>query len=231
MHFKWLLFDIDNTLLDFNKASKLALWATYTDFGASCTEEIYRTYKVVNGQVWAACEQGLISAKRLRVQRFEALFTDLGQAPATPAVFSVRYLENLVLLSEAYAGVTSVLVALKRDYRLGVITNGLREVQRPRLARLRLDTYFDSIVVSDELGAAKPHHAFFEHTYRTLDDAPDKDHLLVIGDNLHSDIKGGIDFGVPTCWISHGQYNTTAIQPNFTLNKVLELPDLLAGKR
>jgi YjjG family noncanonical pyrimidine nucleotidase len=224
-----LLFDLDNTLLDFDGAAKAALWQTFTDYGTHCSEAIHQTYKHINKQVWTDFERGKISAARLRPQRFRLLFEAIAQNPARPEDFSQRYLENLVLKSEAYQGVSALLDQLRPNYQLGLITNGLREVQRPRLARLQMQHHFQSIVVSDEIGVAKPQAAFFAHAYADLPQQPPKEEVLVIGDNLHSDISGGRDFGFRTCWVSHGRINTSDILPDYTLNQVVDIPNILTS--
>lgn len=227
MKYQWLLFDFDNTLVDFNGTAKSALWQTFSDFGHYCNEEIEAAYKTINSQVWAAFERNEITAADLRIKRFADLFEQLAEAPAEPTVFSVRFLENLVLLSEAFDEVIPMLDQLRQQYRLGIITNGLKEVQRPRLQRLEMTHLFDSITVSDEIGVAKPHGAFFEHAHHTLGREIPKEQLLVIGDSLHSDIHGGNEYGLPTCWISHGKTNETDILPDFAINQVLQLPEIL----
>ena len=225
--FQWLLFDFDNTLVDFTNTSKNALCQSFRDFDTTCTEAIHEVYKAVNHQVWTAFERGEMSAERLRIERFELLFEAIDLAPASPQIFSKRFLDNLVQLSEAYEGVPGLLQNLGQRYHLGVITNGLKEVQRPRLDVLKLRDHFKSIVVSDEIGVAKPHAAFFDHAYQNLPHPVAKEEILVIGDNLHSDIKGGNDYGCPTCWVSHERDNDTDILPNFTIGRIQELADLL----
>lgn len=229
MNFKWLLFDFDNTLVDFTNTSKAALWQSFRDFETNCTEDIHDAYKVVNHQVWTAFEKGDMTAQKLRVERFELLFDQINLQPAAPAAFSKRFLENLVILSEAYAGVPEMLQLLRQKYHLGIITNGLKEVQRPRLDRLQMRDYFKSVVVSDEIGVAKPHAEFFEYAYQSLAQPVAKEEILVIGDNLQSDIKGGNNYGCPTCWVSHERENTTDVLPDFTINGVHELVGLLDG--
>lgn len=227
MQFQWLLFDFDNTLVDFTNTSKNALWQSFTDFGSRCTDAIYDLYKDINHQVWSAFERGEMSAERLRVERFARLFEALEESPAAPEVFSRRFLENLVALSHAYDGVHDFLDQLGKDYKLGLITNGLKEVQRPRLELLRMTHHFSAIVVSDEIGVAKPDPAFFDYTYSQIPTAPVKEQMLVIGDNLQSDIKGGNDFGHSTCWVSHGRTNDSTVVPDFTVEGVLGLKGVL----
>jgi YjjG family noncanonical pyrimidine nucleotidase len=225
--FKWLLFDADNTLLDFSKASKDSLWITFEQFGRQCSDEIYDVYKKVNGEVWADFEQNKITAEDLRPKRFEMLFEKIEETGLSPLEFSVRYLENIVQTSEAYEGVPELLEELKSKYKISIVTNGLREVQRPRLERLDLMKHFDSVVVSDEIGVAKPHIDYFHHVYQSIHQPPVKEEILIVGDNLASDIQGGINFGIHTCWLNHGKPNQTKIKPHFEIDHIHGISDLL----
>lgn len=227
MKFKWLLFDADNTLLDFNKASKESLWAAFSAFDLHCDEDIYQLYQGINHRLWHAFEQGEVSAVFLRTERFRQLLEALKIKDITPALFSQTYMNSLVEVSEIYAGVEGLLQDLKGKYQLSIITNGLKEAQKPRLNKLQLTHYFESIVVSDEIGVAKPDLAYFEYVYQSIVNPPPKSDILVIGDSLKSDILGGFQFGIKTCWISHGKENNTAIQPDYIIDNVLELPTVL----
>jgi len=228
MHIKWLMFDADNTLIDFTNASKLSFQQTFEDYGHTATPELYATYKVINHGVWTAFEQGKITAERLRIKRFEDFFAAINLSPTSPESFSKGYLENLISKSESYDGVKEMLVGLKPDYSMSIITNGLKEVQRPRLRKLDMTHYFDSIIVSDEIGFAKPDERYFEVAFNSIDNPPVRGNTLVIGDNLKSDILGGIRYGLKTCWLNtSGKANDTDIQPDFEIRDVLEVPGLL----
>lgn len=227
MKYDYLLFDFDNTLVDFDLASKKSLWQSFEEFGIECTEDIYKVYKKVNGKCWAALEKKKITGEELRPKRFEQLFKKLDISPTSPEEFSVRYLENLVHKSLAYNGVHELLDQFKPNYKLGIITNGFKEVQRPRLKKLELNDFFDSIVVSDEIGVSKPHLEYFEYVENTFEEKFEKDRVLVIGDSLNSDIGGGINFGVDTCWISHGRDLKGANKPTFIIRDVLKLTNIL----
>ena len=228
MQIQRLLFDADNTLIDFTNASKAAFFQSFEDYEHPCNEEIHKTYQGINHQLWVDFEQGKITAELLRFKRFADLFEAIGFMPAMPKAFSQRYLENLVLKSESYDGVKKMLDGFKPDYSMSIITNGLKEVQRPRLKKLGMTDYFDSIIVSDEIGFAKPDKRYFELAFNSIDNPPAKEHTLVIGDNLHSDILGGIRYGLKTCWLNAaGKANDTDIQPDFEIQHILELPGLL----
>lgn len=227
--FKWLLFDADNTLLDFSRASKNALWKTLQDNGRECNDGIFAVYKHVNAKVWAEFEQGKISALVLRKRRFEWFFKEIGEKDLAPGRFNEAYLENVIALSVTYKGVPEMLSQLKKDYKLSIVTNGLKEVQRPRFERLQLLPFFDSVVVSDEIGVAKPHVDYFNHVYESINNPPPKEEILIVGDNLKSDIQGGLNFGIKTCWLHHGKKNDTAIKPHFAIPKVDHLHQILVG--
>jgi 5'-nucleotidase len=225
--FKWLLFDADNTLLDFSKASKDALWKTLEDHDRECNDGIFAVYKHVNAKVWTEFEQGKISALVLRKRRFEWFFNEIGEKDLEPARFNEAYLENVIELSETYEGVPEILQSLKKEYKISIVTNGLKEVQRPRLEKLNLLPLFDSVIVSDEIGVAKPHIDYFHHVYESISNPPSKEETLIVGDNLKSDILGGLNFGIKTCWLHHGKDNDTDIEPHFSIPKVHHLDEIL----
>ena len=225
--YKWLLFDADNTFLDFASASKKSLFATMGEYGQPCDDEIYATYKTENAKVWEAFENKEITALELRSLRFEMFFEVMNIKGIDPFQFNARFLENVVEMSEAYEGAIPYLTVLGKSYAMSVITNGLKEVQRPRINRLQMAHIFDSIIVSDEIGVAKPDVAFFEHSYNSISNPPPKEDILVIGDNLKSDILGGINFGVDTCWISHDRVNDTGIEPTYTVDKLFGVSEVL----
>ena len=228
MQIQRLLFDADNTLIDFSNASKVAFWQTFEDYEYPCSSDLYATYQSINHQVWTDFEQGKITAERLRIKRFADFFEAVGFAPTLPKDFNKQYLENLVSKSENYDGVKEMLDGLQPHYRMSIITNGLKEVQRPRLRKLNLTHYFDSIIVSDEIGFAKPDERYFEIAFHSIDNPPPRENTLVIGDNLKSDILGGIRYGLKTCWLNaSGKANDTDIRPDFEIRQILELPDVL----
>lgn len=227
MRYKWLLFDADNTFLDFASASKDSLYQTLDEHDLDCDEEIYAIYKTENAKVWESFENKEITALELRSLRFAKFFSAIEVGGIDPFLFNARFLENLVHLSEAYDGAKDLLESLMPEYILSVITNGLKEVQRPRINKLEMNHIFETIIVSDEIGVAKPDVGFFEHSYNSIDNPPPKSDVLVIGDNLKSDILGGVNFGVDTCWISHNNENNSLIQPTYTIDSILDINSVL----
>lgn len=226
MQYKWLLLDADNTIMDFTKASHKAFDQICKDFGLGNPEDLYPIYQKHNLAAWKALEEKRISTAQLKVNRMEHFLLAIGRKEFDPATLNLQYLKALMLNSELYDGVEEVLQELKHDYLLSIVTNGLKEVQRPRVNRLNLNQYFASIIVSDEIGIAKPDSRYFEYTYSTIKRPPSKSEILIVGDSLHSDIKGGNDFGIDTCWVNHGRENTSEIRPKYSVSSFLELPSL-----
>lgn len=228
MHkYKWLLFDADNTFLDFAKASKLSFFKTCEEYNLNCDEKTYKIYKKENAKIWELFENKEITAVEIRSLRFAKFFEAVHIKGINSLDFNTRYLQILIDVSEAYEGAIEFLEDLQGRYKLSVITNGLKEVQRPRLNRLKMNHIFESIIVSDEIGVAKPDVKFFEYAYNTIPNPPLKSEILVIGDNLKSDILGGQNFGVDTCWISHKKENSTSILPTYSIESMFCLDSLL----
>jgi len=187
MAYKWLLFDADNTLMDFDSASRKAMEITFKEYGLHLTDDNYKVYKTVNHQVWDAFEKGDMTAVKLRYRRFELLFEWLNIKPGPAKEFAAKYQEELSLNNEPYAKVEDLLHDLKKEYKLSIITNGLKECQRPSYKRKGWDKIFDSIIVSDEIGIQKPKHEFFDYAWNATDHNYQKSDALVIGDNIYSD--------------------------------------------
>jgi 2-haloacid dehalogenase len=223
MPYTWLLFDADDTLFDYPLAEGKALRSTFEHFGQVYRSEYLRIYQVFNRQVWAEFERGETSAAELRLKRFRLLFGEI-DLPLDPPDFSQRYLENLAQASDLFPQAAEVLKALSGRYHIALVTNGLKEVQRPRLECSAIRPLIEKIFISEEMGAAKPTTGFFEAVFKEIG-SPAKANVLIIGDSLTSDIKGGIDYGIDTCWFNPG-HKTTTLPVTYTiasLNKLLEI--------
>jgi YjjG family noncanonical pyrimidine nucleotidase len=203
VRYTWLLFDADGTLFDYDRAEHLALERTLARFGVAMTSEILAIYRRVNAQMWVDFEQGAISAVELRTRRFELLFREAGLA-LEPSAFSDSYLGNLSQVRELLPGAQKVITSLHGRYGLAVVTNGLQDVQRPRLQRSVLWKYIDHLIISEEVGAAKPDPAYFTAALARIGNPP-KEQVLLIGDNWGSDIEGAHRCGIDACWFNPGR--------------------------
>lgn len=224
--YKWLLFDLDNTLLDFDETSKIAFKHAFLDKNLPYDSSLYPIYHEINLRLWKALERQEITKEAIRAERFRQFFEKM-ELDYDAEYFSRAYLENLVTHSIVYEGVPELLKTLKQKYRLSIITNGLKEVQRPKLKLNQITDFFEVIVVSDEIGHFKPTTGIFEYIFKEMG-KPLKAETLILGDSLSSDIKGGHDFGIDTCWVNlKNKTNETSIQPTFEINHLKDLYEIL----
>jgi 2-haloacid dehalogenase len=203
VRYNWVLFDADGTLFDYDRAEAQALRATFADAGHPFEPGHAEVYRQVNGALWRAFERGEIAQAVLKVRRFEQLLAAVGME-ADAAAFSRRYLENLGLAADLVPGAERVVRALHGRVGLVLITNGLKQVQRSRFARSPIGGCFAEVVISEEVGAAKPDARIFDAAFERMG-CPPKKEVLIVGDSLTSDMRGGNDYGIDTCWFNPSQ--------------------------
>ena len=226
MKYKWLLFDADGTLFDYDRAEALALRRTFEELGLEFGARHAEVYRRINGQIWLDFEAGKITQQRLRTRRFELLFDALGLA-CDPVEFSRLYLGYLAQGTDLIDGAEDVLESLSGRVGLLVVTNGIADVQRPRFARSLVGQYFSDVVISEEVGTAKPDPAFFEVAFSKIG-FPRKEDVLIVGDSLTSDIQGGLNYGIDTCRFNpQGKTNGSGVVAHFEIGELKELLPLL----
>lgn len=229
--YQWLLFDADGTLFDYDAAEASALREAFRLERLSFSTEIEAAYRQINARVWQAFENGQISSQELRVERFRQLFQqfNLNEDAQT---FSRLYLGFLGQSSQLLDGAEELVFGLRgQGYRLAIITNGLSDVQRPRLAASSIAGCFEGLFISEELPAAKPHPAFFDAVFQQIGQ-PQKSGVLVIGDSLSSDIRGGQAYQLDTCWYhpNGGAPLPDDLRPTYTITRLEELLDILQSQ-
>jgi 2-haloacid dehalogenase len=226
MIYKWILFDADGTLFDYDQAESAALQHTFEQMGQRFEPGYVEAYRQINGQIWLEFEQGRISQERLRTLRFEMLFEASGLT-LSPEAFSALYLRNLAQGTDLIDGAEEVVRTLHGRIGLMLITNGLQEVQRPRFARSALNGLFAGLVISEEVGAAKPHPRIFDAAFAEMGQ-PGREEVLMVGDSLSSDMRGGSDYGIDTCWYNPEQRpRSPGIEIRYEIQDLRQLLDLL----
>ena len=226
MSYQWLLFDADGTLFDYYRAEDTALAQNFTLHNLAFQPDYRLRYRDINHQFWLRLEQKQVTPEELRVGRFQQLFTELDIA-YDAAAFSATYLEQLAQQAHLIDGAVELLEALNGRYHLALITNGLADVQYPRLARSGLEAYFSAIIVSDEVGVAKPNPGIFDVAFNRMNQ-PAKSEVLIIGDSLSSDMSGGINYGIDTCWYNP-QGESTQLTVTYEIGQLSQLPGILNG--
>ena len=227
MSYTWLIFDADGTLFDYDRAEAAAFRRTFDQNGYSFAPEYANVYREVNSQIWREFERGEITADDLRVERFARLFSWL-ELDTDAATFSRDYLLNLGRQADLIDGAAEVVAALHGRYQMIVLTNGLQDVQRSRLAGCGLQDYFAGIVISDEVGVAKPDPRIFDIAFQQMGNPP-RNAVLMIGDGLSSDIRGAIGYGVDACWFNpHGATRPDGWPIRYEITRLTELLSLPA---
>jgi 2-haloacid dehalogenase len=224
--YRWLLFDADGTLFDYDKAEKSALANTFDQIGYPFEPQYLPEYRRINSQIWLDFEQGKITQEILKTRRFE-LLSEAINLPYDPRDFSTKYLANLAKGTYLVDGAKEIIKTLHQKFDLVIITNGLTRVQRPRFKESAIYPYIKEIIISEEIGAAKPDREIFDIAFERMNH-PANEEVLIIGDSLTSDIQGGNNYGIDTCWFNPKQKtNEQAITTTFEIQKLDELFDIL----
>ena len=222
-----VLLDLDLTLFDFH-GSEIAAFADSitTVIDHDVDEDLFERYRVINRRVWAAVERAELTPSEAGRRRFEELFQEIGLTEADPSAASQRFQSGLGRHGSLYDGAVEVLDALVERARLGLVTNGISEVQRSKVRRLELDRWFDTIVISDEVGVAKPDPVMFEIALDRLG-RPDRERTVMVGDSLSSDVAGANAAGIASCWYNpDGHRRSHDTGPDHEIRRLRELLDL-----
>lgn len=227
MKYEIIIFDADETLFDFNKSERTAFKNAMLDFKIEYDENHHlKIYHEINKAIWKEFEEGLISQEKLKVERFRRLSEKL-DAVFDEVEFAKAYMKHLGDACFLFQESETLVESLHKDYRLAIVTNGLKEVQTNRIKKSSIAKYFEYVVISDEVKVAKPDPRIFEIALNKLKHT-DKNKVLVVGDSLTSDIRGGINLGVDTCWYNPNKdVNETSIKPSFEISTLMELKDVL----
>lgn len=226
MKYQWLFFDLDNTILDFDKGMVHALNKTISDYEIPSNEKHLAIYSAINKKCWDDFEKKLITQDRLRTLRMERFLNHIN-SKVDPLHFSESYHKNLGSVIYYLENAEALIKGWSKNYNMILATNGLKDVQRARLTLTDLPKYFKAIVISDEIGVAKPYKGFFDYAFEQVGHPP-KEEVLMIGDSLSSDIAGGNRYGIDTCWLDQkGKSIPEHNQPTYVIKRLEELKNIL----
>ncbi len=200
MTIRAILWDVDGTLLDFSAVEKAAVQKLFIEFGlGECTDGMVARYSAINDAYWKRLERGEITKAEVLVGRYRDFFSEIGVDPSLAETFNARYqiaLGDTVVYRDDSLNLVKSLHGKVKQY---VVSNGTVVAQTRKLERSGLGRWMDGIFLSEQLGAEKPSPRFFEQVFAALPDIPKED-MLIVGDSLTSDMQGGLNAGVPTCW-------------------------------
>lgn len=223
---EYLFLDLDDTILDFHKAERIALSKTLRDFGLEPTEAVLSRYHDINIWHWQQLEKGLMTRDQVLEGRFRTLFSELGH-PVDAVAVTRAYERNLGIGHYFLPGAEEAVKALSQKYRLFLASNGTASVQHSRLTSAGLYPYFEKVFVSQEIGHNKPSKEYFDRCFSQIPGF-DAVKAIMVGDSLTSDILGGIRSGMKTCWINpEHKPMREDIRPDYELESIAQLEALL----
>ena len=222
---EFLLLDLDDTILDFHKAERIALSKTIRTFGLEPTEDVLGRYHVINKWHWEQLENGTMTRDEILVKRFAVLFQEQG-VQVDAAACAKAYEENLSIGHYFLPGAEETVDALSKQYRLFLVSNGTASVQKGRMTSANLYRFFERVFVSQEIGHTKPSRAYFDACFAEIPGF-DPAKALIVGDSLSSDIQGGINAGITTVWVNPDHKPCGDIKPDHEIEALYQLPALL----
>lgn len=220
-----LLFDLDDTILDFSKGEQVALRTLFEEMEVKDVNNVIDDYVVLNKSLWNDLEKGLIDRDYLLNNRFYMLFKKYNIEVDGEEV-EKRYRHYLDLQHDCIDGAKELLNNLC-EYKIYLITNGVSKTQLKRIKDANLEHYFTEVFVSESIGHQKPSIEYFNEVMKKIFDFKSRK-TLIVGDSLTADIKGGILAGIDTCWFNPNRIkNMTDVKPTYEINRLEELNAIL----
>lgn len=233
--FDTILWDVDNTLLDFDKSEREAITKSFQRFGLLLTEEIAKRYSDINRSMWEKLERKEITKAQVLTGRFRLLFEELGLHKGEEFVnaFQKDYQDNLAHVFFYMDDSDKLMRRLKKEgYKQYFVTNGVASTQHTKLSLSGLDLLADGMFISEEIGAEKPDALFFEKSFaaiKSVQEDFDKKRAVLIGDSTSSDMQGAFTAGICACWYNPKQkkYPASERQPDYEIKNLWEICGIL----
>lgn len=223
---EYLFLDLDDTILDFHKAERIAIAKTLREFGLEPTEEVLERYHWINKAQWEKLERGEITRSQVQTQRFEILYAEYGREVDAESC-ARHYMQNLAIGHYFLPGAEEAVKSLHKRYRLFLASNGNASVQKGRMTSANLYRFFEKCFVSEEIGHNKPSEAYFAAAFAQIPGF-DPARAIMVGDSLTSDILGGIRVGIKTCWVNPNHApGREDIRPDYEIEGLHQLEALL----
>ena len=225
--YKYLLWDVDGTILDFLASEAYAIKFLFKKYGmGECSDEMLKLYSGINAKYWQKLERNELTKPEILVGRFREFFEKVGADTSIVENFNAEYQVTLGDHIEFVDKAKEILLSQKGKYVIVAVTNGTRVAQEKKLRLSGLNDIFDDIFISEDVGAEKPNKEYFDYVFQKLC-ITDKREVLLIGDSLTSDMRGGYIAGIDTCWFNPNHTpNTLGIPVTYEiddLGKVMEI--------
>ena len=225
---KVVLWDVDGTLLDFLTAEKNAIRKCFSIFHlGECTDEMLADYSAVNVGYWQRLERGEMTKPEIQRGRFETFFSHWGLDPSLAERFNDEYEMCLTDTVIFLPGALETVRALRGRALQCAVTNGTKQVQELKFLRSGLDTLLDHIFISEDVGAEKPSPRFFRAVFDTIGSCDPRE-VMIVGDSLTSDMRGGVNAGIVTCWYNPlRKENTSDLALDWEIRDIPQLLDII----
>ena len=224
--YKFLFLDLDDTILNFQIAEHTALSKTLASFGLEPTEDVLKRYNRINKDHWEALERKEMTRAEVLLGRFQVLFREFA-LDVDPEQVARAYEKNLGIGHWFMPGAEEAVESLSKKYRLFLASNGTASVQKGRMTSANLYRFFEKVFVSQEIGHNKPAIEYFEACFAQIPDF-DKSQAIMVGDSLTSDILGGQNAGIATCWVNPDHKpGREDIRVDYEIESIAQLENLL----
>ncbi len=225
--FTTILWDVDGTLLDFHYSQRHAITKCFQTIDREITEEMIARYSQINDMFWKRLELGEITKEELLTGRFLRLFEEYDIQNVDVEAFRQEYQIELGSVFCYIDDSLSICKTLHGKIKQYVVTNGVTATQQNKLKLSGLGELMEALFISEQIGAPKPHKAYFDYCLNRIEEK-DKSKILLVGDSLTSDIKGGVLAGIPTCWYRpEGAFNPTEYQPDYEISDLHQVIDIV----
>lgn len=223
-----ILWDLDQTLLNFDRSMEYALRAVFDRYGLSIDEEIAARYEVINRSYWLRLESGELTKEQVTVGRFRTLFEELGITHVAPEQINADYQRELGNVFFYMEGAEELVTLLKeKGYRQYVVTNGVNSTQASKMKRSGLDKIMDGVFVSELMGYPKPRKEYFDACFAAIPDVT-REECILVGDSLTSDMRGAENAGVASCWFNPtGRTKDVEVRTDYEIRRLEELISIL----
>lgn len=220
-NYSLVLFDFDDTLVDFAHSERAAVRAVCAHYGSDATDDLVATFRSINRELWQKFDHGEISRDELFYRRFARFFETL-RVVGNPDIANDLFLTSLASEVLLIDNAMNLLKHLNTHAKVGIVSNGHGPTQRLRAERAGIAHLIHFTVISDDVGVGKPHRKMFDTAYESSG-LPVGHRTLMIGDNLTADIGGAHAVGFDTCWISRGQVANMPFIPTYQVASIEDL--------
>ena len=229
MAIKAVLWDVDGTLLDFLAAERVAIRACFESFGlGKCTDEMIARYSKINVEHWKRLEYGELTRDEVMLGRFEEFFASEGLSADVPAFndeYQYRLGDTICFIDDAY----ELVKRLRSRVRQYAVTNGSYTAQKRKLTRSGLIELFDGVFISEQVGFDKPRPEFFDYVFAHIP-AFAREEVLIVGDSLTSDMRGGNSAGIKCCWYNPGHSeNSAGVQLDYDIDNLRRVEEIASA--